>query len=76
MVLGNSGYEDVAVVAERIRRGVETLGLRHEGSPLGIVTLSVGIAHAITVETNAQALFREADKALYEAKHAGRKQVR
>ena len=76
MVLGNSGHEDVTAIAKRVRRGVENLRLPHEGSPLGIVTLSVGIAHAITVETNAQALFREADKALYEAKHAGRKQVR
>ena len=76
MVLGNSGYDDVAVIAERVRRGVETLRLRHEGSPLGIVTLSVGVAHALTVETNAQALFTEADEALYEAKRAGRNQVR
>jgi diguanylate cyclase (GGDEF)-like protein len=75
MVLSNSEYEDVAVIAERVRRGVETLRLRHEGSPLGIVTLSVGIAHAVAVETNAQALFGEADKALYEAKRAGRNQV-
>ena len=76
MVLASSGFEDVAAIAERVRRGVETLRVPHEGSPLGIVTLSVGIAHALTVETNAQALFREADKALYEAKRAGRNQVR
>ena len=76
MVLSNSENEDVAVIAERVRRGVETLRLRHERRPLGIVTLSVGIAHALTVETNVQALFRGADKALYEAKRAGRNQMR
>jgi diguanylate cyclase (GGDEF)-like protein len=76
MVLSNSGYGDVAVVAERVLRGVGMLSLRHEGSPLGIVILSVRIDHAITGDTNAQALFREADKALYKAKRASRNQVR
>jgi two-component system, sensor histidine kinase LadS len=61
MVLGNSGHEDAAAIAERVRRGVETLRLPHEKSQLGIVTVSVGIAHALTIETNAQALVRETD---------------
>ena len=76
MVLGSNVHEDVVSIAERVRAGVETLRLPHDVSPLGIVTVSVGIAHALTVETNALALFREADKALYVAKRAGRNQVR
>jgi PleD family two-component response regulator len=41
-----------------------------------MVTLSVGIAHALTVQTNPRALLREADKALYEARRAARNELR
>jgi PleD family two-component response regulator len=68
--------EPACAVAEHVGRGVETLRLHHEGNPFGVATSRVGITHALTVETNAQTLFREADKALYEATRAGRNQVR
>ena len=64
VVLDNSGSADAAVIAERVRRAVEALRIRHDGSPAGIVTLSIGIAHASTVDADARALVSRADAAL------------
>ena len=55
-MLDNSGSADAAVIAERVRRAVEALRIRHDGSPAGIVTLSIGIAHASSVDADARAL--------------------
>jgi diguanylate cyclase (GGDEF)-like protein len=61
--------------AQRVRKAVESLVLRPSGKDVGGVTISIGLAqfptHGITVE----ALLLSADKALYEAKHAGRNRV-
>lgn len=61
--------------AQRVREAVEALVLRPSGRDVGGVTISIGLAqfptHGITVE----ALLLSADKALYEAKHAGRNRV-
>jgi len=51
--------EPACAVAEHVGRGVETLRLHHEGNPFGAATSRVGIAHALTVESNAQAPFRD-----------------
>lgn len=64
-------------VAERLRATVEGLGIDNAGSPLGRVTASVGIASALlTGEAAATRLTAEADRALYEAKCAGRNVVK
>jgi diguanylate cyclase (GGDEF)-like protein len=66
-----------AVVAERLRAGVEQLGIEHPESPFGVVTVSIGLASASRDEVLATAgLIEAADKALYEAKHAGRNQIK
>ena len=61
--------------AEHVRAAVEALVLQASGKPLGTVTISIGLAqfpaHGSTVET----LLLAADKALYEAKRAGRNRV-
>lgn len=60
-------------VAERIRAGVEALGLRHEGngSNGGLVTVSVGCAE----RGQAGTWVEDADQMLYEAKRNGRNRV-
>lgn len=64
-------------VAERLRATVEGLGIDNAGSPLGRVTASVGIASALlSGEAAATRLTAEADRALYEAKCAGRNVVK
>lgn len=64
--------------AERVRQAVEALGISHAGSPAGHVTISVGVAALVpSADPDAPALLvRSADRALYEAKAAGRNRVR
>ena len=66
------------VVAERLRAAVQALALENAGSPLGVVSVSVGTASGVLSGDAAAAslLVDAADKALYEAKCAGRNQVR
>jgi diguanylate cyclase (GGDEF)-like protein len=65
------------VVAERMRAAVEALGIENSGAPLGVLTVSVGAASALKdYREGAQGLVDAADRALYDAKHAGRNQIR
>ncbi len=61
------------MMAERIRLAIASLRIPHPGSPMGIVTASVGAATALPDETLAATLLIEqADAALYRAKASGR----
>jgi diguanylate cyclase (GGDEF)-like protein len=65
------------VVAERLRVAVQDLAIENLGSPLGIVTVSVGAANANLMQSvSAEDMVATADRALYAAKHAGRNQTR
>jgi len=68
---------DAAALAERLRSGIEALGLTHNASPVsGVVTLSAGVATAQPEErTSPAALVAAADGALYRAKREGRNRV-
>jgi two-component system cell cycle response regulator len=64
-----------AVVAERVRAAVEAHSYEYEGTKIN-VTVSVGVAAAPHNEIRApEDLVARADKALYEAKRAGRNRV-
>jgi len=67
---------DAATALERMRRNIESLGLPHAGSTLGVVTISMGLAVA-TIGSNVdlEAWFKRADHALYQAKARGRNRV-
>lgn len=67
----------VAVLAERMRSGIEALALPHDDGGIGgVVTISAGCA-AVTPEagTGPRVLVESADRALYDAKRAGRNRV-
>jgi diguanylate cyclase (GGDEF)-like protein len=64
-------------IAEEVRAQVAALGIVHEHSEYGGVTVSIGCATCVPQEnTGAQALLRAADAELYAAKEAGRNQVK
>jgi diguanylate cyclase (GGDEF)-like protein len=73
VLLPEQTLDGAARAGERLREAVETLGLAHpEG---GNVTVSVGVAGLGDRSCSPDELFELADKALYEAKAAGRNQV-
>lgn len=61
--------------AQRVRQEVEQLVLRPSGKDVGTVTVSIGLAQFPLHGNTVDALLLAADKALYEAKSAGRNRV-
>ena len=73
VLMPECGAEGAQRVAEAICEAVRSLGIAHDGSSLGIVTMSVGVATMLP-DANAQpqTLVDRADKLLYRAKGGGR----
>jgi diguanylate cyclase (GGDEF)-like protein/PAS domain S-box-containing protein len=61
--------------AERLRRGLHQLSFEHDGRELGGITLSIGVSTYPEHGSDWPALFEAADRALYQAKAAGRDRV-
>lgn len=76
VILPGADAVEAAELAERIRASVVRMGIPHLGSPVGIVTLSLGVA-AVSPDkrTDPERLIALADAALYEAKQRGRNRV-
>jgi len=75
-VLPGTSLNGASFVAGQMRQAVSKLAIEHSGSPYGIVTASFGVASSLAVqETDPLDVVGAADRALYEAKHAGRNRV-
>jgi diguanylate cyclase (GGDEF)-like protein len=73
-----SGLEaaQAAAFAETLRANVEALALKHEHSPIGRISVSIGYRHSGTLAPLTPEIFvEEADKVLYRAKANGRNRV-
>jgi diguanylate cyclase (GGDEF)-like protein len=73
VALHELGADPVRAIAEELREGIQALGIEHDESPAGVVTVSIGVAIVSprpgrTPEDAVQL----ADEALYSAKRAGR----
>lgn len=66
---------DAAVRAEDYRRSVERMEITHPTSPIGTVTISVGVASINATTRTFQDWLNAADEAMYEAKRGGRNRV-
>ena len=73
LLLRDADEREALAAAERVRAAVEGAGLPHPADPRGIVTVSIGVAAG---KGDVPALLSHADRALYEAKNAGRNGVR
>ncbi|MCQ3939220.1 MAG: hypothetical protein DPW18_19560 [Chloroflexi bacterium] len=73
--LPNSSADEAAHVAERIRRNVMSYRIDPEHTQ-AYITVSMGIAERTAETTSLDHLIRHADRALYDAKEAGRNCVR
>jgi two-component system, cell cycle response regulator len=68
--------ETGAIAVQRMRLAIEQLGIPHDASPHGKVTMSAGLALLRTDHTSsASDVINEADGALYRAKELGRNRV-
>jgi len=73
VVLRETNVNDARTLADRLLRAVRAIRIEREGTSIGL-TVSIGVAELRAGETAASWLGRS-DKALYQAKHAGRDQV-
>jgi len=71
----DTNCEVANAIAERTRRSIEALGIRHRGLDDGHVTASLGVTCGKTSQESLEDLLKAADTALYEAKRAGRNTV-
>jgi diguanylate cyclase (GGDEF)-like protein len=76
-ILPDTSQEGAIQVAESMNAAVRQLGLPHEGSLFGVLTVSIGVASTVPTQAGEMPrLLGAADWALYEAKRAGRNCVR
>lgn len=76
VVMVHMPMADAKSMGERMRQAVMNIGLEHEPSPYGVVTISIGGATIIpTQQATPQELVQRADEALYRAKESGRNRV-
>jgi diguanylate cyclase (GGDEF)-like protein len=75
LVMPEASLEDAILWAERWRASTTFVSIEWEGKELQCPTVSMGAA-AYPACTASDALFREADSALYSAKAGGRNQVK
>ena len=74
IVLPETKKEEACLVAERIREVVEKQKIKAYDETAN-VTLSIGIAVYPDAATDVSTLIENSDKALYQAKHAGRNRI-
>lgn len=76
IVMPGDSLADARAGAERHRAAIESLQIPHEGSPFGVVTVSMGLAASGSEGREATAMsLEEAEAAVYRAKRSGRNQV-
>ncbi len=73
--LPGSTREQAMQVAERVCRRVRDADIVHEDSPMGRMTVSIGVAAREPGDSEPEDMLRRADQALYRAKAAGRDQT-
>lgn len=75
VMLSDTDLEDAMLVAERLRKSVESIVLCHDTDRV-IITCSIGVASTVPMMSDrGHRLINRADKALYLSKSQGRNQV-
>jgi diguanylate cyclase (GGDEF)-like protein len=72
MIIAAASADWARADADRHREAVESLHIHHQGSPFGVVTISIGLAPIVAGERNATAdATAQADAALGRAQRSG-----
>jgi diguanylate cyclase (GGDEF)-like protein len=75
-IFPEQSLESGTTAVQRMRAGIEQLGVPHVRNPIGVLTISAGLAVLDPGITGSAAdLLRNADEALYRAKELGRNRV-
>jgi diguanylate cyclase (GGDEF)-like protein len=76
-ILADTDQQGAMIVAEKVRKAVEALGIPHETSSVSDhVTVSIGVATIVPAKGDTpKAFFEKADQCLYKAKEGGRNRV-
>jgi len=75
LILPDASLEMTQQRAEQIREVIKGMIVEYRHQPLGVVTVSVGVAGFPTHGTTSDEMIQKADEALYQAKHRGRDRV-
>jgi len=76
VILPNTNINGAYRVAERIRRNIINLAIKHEASTVSeVVTLSQGIGEMNNINDTVYECLKNADKSLYKAKNNGRNTI-
>jgi len=76
VILWETNENEAEIIAEKIKKSIENLGVDHGESPFGVVTVSIGVAGDIPEENCLlEDLIKKADEALYSAKKNGKNRV-
>ena len=76
VILSKTSQDGALRVAERIRRNIIRLAIKHEASSVSdVVTLSQGIAEMKNINDTVYECLKRADRSLYEAKNHGRNTI-
>ncbi|RUM76673.1 MAG: diguanylate cyclase, partial [Sulfurovum sp.] len=74
LILYDNTMNGVIQYAKKIRQYIEDKNIEHKSSPLGYVTVSIGVSIRKMDDTR-YALYQCADNALYVAKKLGRNKI-
>lgn len=75
-VLGEMSREEAEILAQELRISISNLGIFHELSPTGFLTISIGMATMVpSKEGDMRRLLHQADACLYRSKNNGRNRV-
>lgn len=77
VILPETDADSAKHIASKIGRNIKLANIPHQQSPLGVVSVSIGVAagSAASLTGNEAMLIELADEALYEAKSSGRDRV-
>jgi diguanylate cyclase (GGDEF)-like protein len=75
ILVPESDLESAQLLAERLRKKIETLDFDINNNTRAKVTISLGVANLTASDSNLSNLISRADEALYQAKKAGRNKV-
>ena len=75
IIFPDESLEDAAISAERVRKGIQARSIEHSASDLGVLTVSIGVAALSEPGAHWESVIRDADNALYKAKHHGKNRI-